>query len=104
DTFGATANWSNYTIGEDGMYVTNIFNGIDAEFIVYRGAVKTNFIIKEHLYYEYDALVFKDTFTGNSPIDIAFENNEKDVKTGFGTIKLFLNDKDALTINEAIGY
>lgn len=41
------ANWDNITIGEDGAYITNILDGIDAEMIVLRGSIKTNFIIKK---------------------------------------------------------
>ena len=42
----AEANWSNYTIGADGMRIIDIFPGIDAELTTARGSVKTNFIVK----------------------------------------------------------
>lgn len=66
ERLAANANWSNYTIGDDGMYVNNIFNGIDAELVVSRGAIKTNFIIKKNLYGAFDALIFKDNLAHNS--------------------------------------
>lgn len=40
------ANWSKATIGTDGMYVTDIWPGIDMEVYVGRGWAKTNFNVK----------------------------------------------------------
>ncbi len=40
------ANWSKHTAGDDGVYVTDIWPGIDMEIYVWRGAVKTNFYLK----------------------------------------------------------
>ena len=39
------ANWSHYTAGDDGVYVTNAWPGVDIEMFTIRGAVKTNYII-----------------------------------------------------------
>ncbi len=36
----AKANWSNYTIGADGIRIINIFPGMDAEMRVSRGRYK----------------------------------------------------------------
>ena len=41
------ANWQNYTAGDDGVYVTNAWPGIDIEIRTSRGAVKTNFWINK---------------------------------------------------------
>ncbi len=41
--------WSNYTAGDDGVYVTDAWPGIDMEMIAYRGQLKTNYIIKNPL-------------------------------------------------------
>ncbi len=41
------ANWSRYTAGDDGVYVTELWPGIDMEITVFRGATKTNFLIKK---------------------------------------------------------
>ncbi|MGC4037447.1 MAG: gliding motility-associated C-terminal domain-containing protein [Chitinophagaceae bacterium] len=62
----ASANWKNYTAGADGVFIKNIFPGIDAEMQVRRGAVKTNFIVKEFSFAGYDNLLFKDVFIKNS--------------------------------------
>jgi len=37
------AKWTNHTAGDQGIYVTNAWPGIDIEIRTYRGAVKTNF-------------------------------------------------------------
>ena len=39
------ADWSSHTAGDDGVYVTNAWPGVDIEMRVVRGAVKTNFLI-----------------------------------------------------------
>ncbi len=39
------ADWTNHTAGDDGVYVTNAWPGIDLEVFVIRGSVKTNFWI-----------------------------------------------------------
>ncbi len=39
------ADWTHHTAGDDGVYVTNAWPGVDIEMYVIRGAVKTNFII-----------------------------------------------------------
>lgn len=43
------ADWTNYTAGDDGVYVTNAWPGIDIEMYAFRGAIKTNFIINRAL-------------------------------------------------------
>ncbi len=66
ETLKAKADWTNYTIGDDGMYIKNIFDGIDAELIVHRGAVKTNFIMKKNAFGTFEELIFKDKFNHNN--------------------------------------
>lgn len=43
------ANWSNITVGEDGAYITNAWDGIDLELRVVRGGIKTNYWINKPL-------------------------------------------------------
>ena len=69
------ANWQNYTVGEEGMYITNIFNGIDAEVLVSRGSIKTNFIIKTNEYGIFTDLIFKDEFKHETPIVLEFSDS-----------------------------
>lgn len=66
------ADWSRISIGEDGAYITNIFYGIDAELIVSRGAIKTNFIIKENKYGVFEELVFIDRYNSDQPVSFSF--------------------------------
>jgi gliding motility-associated-like protein len=61
-TLLATANWQHYSAGDDGLYITQIFPGIDAEMLVQRGAIKTNFIVGKNEFPQYDQLIFKDRF------------------------------------------
>lgn len=39
------SNWTNYTIGNNGAYISNIFPGIDMKIIVDEGQIKSNFLI-----------------------------------------------------------
>ena len=41
------ANWSHFTAGDDGVYVTNAWPGIDIEMYTIRGAIKTNYILNK---------------------------------------------------------
>ncbi len=43
------ADWSNHTAGDEGVYVTNAWPGIDIEMHTFRGAVKTSFNINHSL-------------------------------------------------------
>lgn len=43
------ANWNNYTVGDDGIYITEAWPGIDIEMYTARGQIKTNYIIKHTL-------------------------------------------------------
>jgi gliding motility-associated-like protein len=43
------ADYTHYTAGDDGVYITNAWNGIDIEMYVARGAIKTNFIINNSM-------------------------------------------------------
>jgi len=70
----ADANWSSYTAGEDGIYIINIFPGIDAEMEVMRGSVKTSFIIKSANFTGYEELIFKDDM-GDNLSNLSFKNS-----------------------------
>ncbi|OQP66366.1 hypothetical protein A3860_12760 [Niastella vici] len=76
----AKANWSNYTVGADGIKIINIFPGIDAEMRVSRGGIKTSFVIHQFNYTQYSELYFEDAFIGLTEKGLFFQNgdNEKD--------------------------
>ena len=55
------ADWTNHTAGDDGVYVTNAWPGIDIELYAIRGAVKTNFVINRALpAYAHGRLLVRD--------------------------------------------
>lgn len=81
----AKANWSNYTAGDDGVLIKNIFPSIDAELIVYRGALKTNFIVRDIVHFgNFDELIFVDEIENMfDAIELQFENDvSADKKVG----------------------
>lgn len=65
-TLLATANWQQFIAGEDGLHISQIFPGIDAEMLAQKGAVKTNFIVSKNEFPQYNQLVFKDRFNDAS--------------------------------------
>lgn len=80
--------WSVFTAGDDGVFVENIFPGIDAELIVMRGAVKTNFIIRNvNNYGDFDELIFEDQilFDNSEDVSLHFSSNPHD-EEGVGSV------------------
>ena len=75
ETFIANANWDNFTIGEDGIKITNVFPHVDAQLMVLNGAIKTNFIIKQNSFVQYDQLVFRDAMDATQPVTLSFKNS-----------------------------
>ena len=96
------ANWSNYTIGDDGMYIKNIFDGIDAELMVFRGAIKTNFIMKKNQYGAFDDLIFRDEFAANSSVSLDFTETPG-MKESVGPV-LARNQNSLAEINPGVIY
>jgi len=100
----ATANWSNYTAGEDGIYVNNIFPGIDAQMQVFRGSVKTNFIVKKLNYTTYNVLLFKDEFNAGKPSQLKFKGEAANVKHAAAGVSLISDNTRLVEIGEAVAY
>lgn len=68
----ASADWSNYTVGQDGAFIFNIFPGVDMEIIALHGSFKTNYILKNSFTIPTgDYLVIEDDF--NLPINSSFD-------------------------------
>lgn len=44
-----TANWNDYTVGNDGAYITNLFPNVDMTIDFQEGKVKTNLIVQQNL-------------------------------------------------------
>jgi hypothetical protein len=77
-TLIATADWSNYTAGSEGMKVTDIWPGIDMEMIVSGGKIKTNYYIKTPVAYANGWLVIEDHPELPSGSSAAFTSNVVD--------------------------
>lgn len=99
----AAANWSNYTAGEDGIYVNEIFPGIDAQMRVYRGSVKTDFIVKKLLFANYTSLLFKDQFKAPDFSTLKFDGAGAGSKRASAVV-LGTAATSLLEIGEAIAY
>lgn len=92
--------WDNYTVGDDGIYITEAFPGIDAEMIIFRGSIKTNFIIKSNELGVFDQLVFRDVFTADGDLSMNFVDHNG--STGTGELAVRSGDQNILSIGEAI--
>ena len=74
ETLLATADWTNYTAGDDGIVIKNIFPGIDAEMKVLKGSIKTNFIVHANKFSTYKTLLFRDSFLNGHTGNFTFSN------------------------------
>jgi gliding motility-associated-like protein len=99
----ANSNWSDYTIGENGIYIKNIFKGIDLELKFSRGSIKSNFIIVKNYFPEFETLIFEDDFNSNSPGYFVFENS-LNASRGVGELLYKVNSENALEIGMALIY
>lgn len=72
------ADWSHHTAGDDGVYVTNAWPGIDMEIYTIRGATKTNFYVN-HAMPEYAAgkLLVRDHFNISSGLSLFSDGKNK---------------------------
>ena len=94
-----SANWEKGTSGKDGIYIEQIFPGIDAEISFRNGSIKTNFVIQSFEFPEYEELIFIDHFTLNgSDKNIIIKENSAIVEV------LSKNNESLLFINPAFGY
>ena len=74
ETLLAIADWTTYTVGDDGIAIKNIFPGIDAEMKVSRGSIKTNFIVHANKFSSYKTLLFRDAFLNGLAGNFSFSN------------------------------
>ena len=100
----ADANWNNFTAGDDGLYILNIFPGIDATMKVMRGAIKTNFIVKSYQLNGYTALVFRDEMTVNNAQGTLQFNTLKTETLAADRVQLLAANNSVVEIGEAIAY
>jgi gliding motility-associated-like protein len=97
----AKADWSHYSIGADGIRITDIFPGIDAEINTRRGAVKASFIVHRMNYPQYEKLFFEDAFKGISSKGLHFDSDSEHAETIYAE---GADGVDAFRITPALGY
>ena len=94
ETLLASADWTHYTAGDDGIAIKNIFPGIDAEMKISRGSIKTNFIVHANKFSSYQTLLFRDSFLSGRDGSFSFSNglpgngltSSADFREGAGTV------------------
>ncbi len=96
------ANWDNYSVGEDGVRIVEIFPGIDAEMRVLRGAIKTNFIIKNNEFGVFDELIFIDEFSYTSSVELSFIDGSQN--EGVGDVLIKSDQKQLAMVQQGIMY
>ena len=87
------ADYSHYTVGDDGMYITNAWPGIDIEISVNRKGEETSFILNHSMpAYAAGKLVVRDHVALNNGLSIDVPA-KKDYS---GEIKIFNKDKEEI--------
>ena len=72
------ANWANHTAGDEGVYVTNAWPGIDMEIYTVRGATKTNFYVNHAMpQYASGTLLVRDHFTMSKELSLFSDHKNK---------------------------
>ncbi|MGZ3933261.1 MAG: hypothetical protein ACXVDK_17480, partial [Bacteroidia bacterium] len=103
-TLLAKANWSSYTIGDDGIFINNIFPGIDAKMQVFRGAVKTNFIVRKLNFSSYAALLFSDEYEAQVPTAFKFKDADETATQAASAVAMMSGDTRIFDIGQAVAY
>ncbi|HTB51939.1 MAG TPA: gliding motility-associated C-terminal domain-containing protein [Ferruginibacter sp.] len=93
----ARADWSNLSAGDDGIKITNIFPGINAEMIVEKGSIETNFVISKDQFPAYQRLIFTDEYTTDIPGKLLLKEAQND-------IDLSVDKKTIVHIKKAVMY
>lgn len=90
----AQADWTNYTAGDNGLYITNVFPGIDLKMRVHQGSVKADFVVKSIQFHSVDYLLFKDTFgsSESSSSIVQMANSPTEFVTSNGSSLLTIGD------------
>jgi gliding motility-associated-like protein len=103
ETLLATADWTHYTAGDDGIVVKNIFPGIDAEMKLSRGSIKTNFIVHANRFSSYKTLLFRDAFSNGHGGQLSYSRGN----AGNGLVSsadFSINASPVFHIKEAVMY
>ncbi|AEV99515.1 hypothetical protein A4D02_27115 [Niastella koreensis] len=100
----AKADWSHYTIGADGMHITDIFPGMDAEMRVSRGGIKTSFIIHRLNFSQYQELYFEDSFKGLQHKGLYYTTSNTESSSTEAVYADVSSNTGAIKISPAFGY
>ncbi|MBL4706538.1 MAG: hypothetical protein JKY54_18560, partial [Flavobacteriales bacterium] len=101
------ANWSNVTAGTDGIYVTDLFPGIDLVVTTRVGGIKSDFIIKNNLGITDGKLIIRDHLEVSSILESTELYGYTEGSNQLFTDLDFINPVDGsnyFTISQAIGY
>lgn len=98
-TWLADANWTAFTVGDDGIFITDLFPGIDAEMTVALGQIKTNLIVKTGQFLACDELIFEDHFSGLEGLELKMPGQK-----GVGEVLLIAGAKHFARIGKAVAY
>jgi len=101
--FLAKPDWSNYSAGSDGLYIKNIFPGIDAEMKMRKGSIKTDFIMKSNEFGTFDELIFRENFKSDQDLDLSFSTNPND-DFGSDDIDIKKDGKSVLKMHQGVGF
>ena len=99
----ASADWTRLTAGDDGVWIKDIFPGVDAEMSVDRGQIKTNLVVRKWEYPQFAEYIFEDAYVHEKGIVPEFEN-EKKAKAGIGSVSLSTGGKKIASVGEAFAY
>ena len=99
----ASANWDDYSAGDDGVFIKNIFPGIDAEMQVLRGRIKTNLIVRQWALPEFDEYLFSDNFLAPEKGSFTFVDTDNQ-ENGIGELDFKSNNKLLARIGQAVLY
>lgn len=92
------ANWTNYTIGEEGIHVINAWPNVDIEIMYNNDWIKSNYIIKAPLGYSNGQIAFRDNLIVPSGFDIIENSNTNEFSI------TSTNSNYTFDISNAVGY
>jgi gliding motility-associated-like protein len=90
------ADFTNHTAGDDGVYVTDVWPGIDMEMRAFMGSIKTNFIIKNRPSQTTGVFIIRDEMKLANQLTLQKYDNELRVETASGD--------EAFSISSCVGY
>lgn len=102
------ANWSDYTVGDEGIYIKNAWQGIDITISYGRNSIKLNYIIPAPLSYLQNVknILFSDNLQLPSNYTVIQENPSNNTPNGYIGKYIVRNQlsQDILEIGKAYGY